>query len=67
VRELGRLGIPVFDLLPVMRAVEPLADGKRHLYHLTDTHWNVRGNAVAGAELAKFVRALLAKAPGNPR
>jgi len=66
-RQLGEHGIPVLDLLPVMRAVEPLADGKRHLYHLTDTHWNARGNAVAGEALARFVRALLAREAGGGR
>jgi len=67
VRELGRLGIPVLDLLPEFRAVAPLADGKRHLYHLQDTHWNTRGNAVAGEALTGFVRRLLASAPGEGR
>jgi len=67
VRELGRLGIPVLDLLPDFRAVAPLADGKRHLYHLQDTHWNTRGNAVAGEALTGFVRKLLASAPGAGR
>ncbi|MBL8729636.1 MAG: hypothetical protein JNM25_14475 [Planctomycetes bacterium] len=53
-------GIPCLDLLPILRAVPPLADGDRHLYLLRDTHWNVRGNAVAGAALATFVRELRA-------
>lgn len=67
VRELGKRGIPVLDLGPRLRAVEPLADGKRHLYHLRDTHWNTRGNAVAGEALAGFVRALLAGATSDRR
>ena len=58
-RELGRLGIATCDLLPRLRAVEPLADGRRHLYHLRDTHWNTRGNRVAAEALAGFVRELL--------
>ena len=48
-------GIATLDLLPVLRAVEPLADGRRHLYHLRDTHWNARGNRVAGEALAAFL------------
>jgi SGNH hydrolase-like domain, acetyltransferase AlgX len=52
-------GIPCLDLLPVLRRVEPLADGHRHLYHLRDTHFNVRGNRVAGEALAGFLRDLL--------
>lgn len=49
-------GIPYLDLLPMMRAVEPMADGKRHLYHLRDTHFNARGNRIAGEALAAFLR-----------
>ena len=59
VERLRALGIPVLDLLPVMRAVPPLADGGRHLYHLRDSHWNVRGNRVAGEALAGFARTLV--------
>jgi hypothetical protein len=55
-------GIPCLDLLPVMRAVPREADGRRHLYHLRDTHWNARGNALAGEALAGFVGPLLEKA-----
>lgn len=48
--------IPCLDLWPALRDAEPWpTDGKRHLYLLRDTHWNARGNAVAGAELARFV------------
>ena len=60
---LGDRGRPVLDLLPLMRAVEPLGDGRRHLYHLQDTHFNVRGNDVAGRALARFVSPLLNAAP----
>lgn len=49
-------GIPFLDLLPVLRAVPPLADGKRHLYHLRDTHFNSRGNAIAGEALGRMLR-----------
>ncbi len=52
---LARQGIPCLDLLPVLRAVPPLEDGRRHLYHLRDTHFNARGNRVAGEALADFL------------
>ena len=52
-------GIPCLDLLPVFRAVPPLPDGQRHLYHLRDTHINARGNRVAGEALAEFLDAQL--------
>jgi hypothetical protein len=48
-------GLPVLDLLPAMLAVPPLADGRRHLYRLRDTHFNSRGCRVAGLELARFL------------
>jgi len=49
-------GIPCLDLWPALRSAEPWPkDGERHLYLLRDTHWNARGNAVAGVELARFV------------
>lgn len=54
-------GIPTLDLLPTFRAFAPGPDGRRHLYHLRDTHWNRRGNALAGAELAAFADRLLAR------
>lgn len=56
---LEELGIPCLDLLPVFREVPPLEDGSRHLYHLRDTHFNVRGNRVAGQALARFLQAQL--------
>lgn len=52
-------GLPVLDLLPLMRAVEPMKDGRRHLYHLQETHFNARGNAIAAHALAPFVDSLL--------
>jgi hypothetical protein len=48
-------GIEVLDLLPILRQVPLLADGRRHLYHLRDTHFNARGNRAAGEALAKFL------------
>ena len=44
--------VPLLDLLPVLRAVPAELDGARHLYHLRDTHFNVRGNRVAGTAIA---------------
>ncbi len=56
VRErLERTGIPALDLLPILRAIAPLADGNRHLYHLRDTHFNARGNLAAGRALARYL------------
>ncbi len=52
---LAQLGIPCLDLLPKLRAVKPCDDGQRHVYHLRDSHFNVRGNACAGRALAEFL------------
>jgi hypothetical protein len=52
-------GRPVLDLLPLLRAVPPLQDGRPHVYHLQETHFNARGNAVAGRALAHFSDSLL--------
>ena len=49
-------GVPFLDLLPVLRAVPPLSDGNRHLYHSRDTHFNARGNRVVAEALASFLR-----------
>lgn len=57
--ELGKRGIPVLDLEPVLRGIAPLGDGRQHVYHLRDTHWNARGNRAAGEALSGFVRELL--------
>jgi hypothetical protein len=61
---LAARGLPVLDLLPILRAVEPLKDGRKHLYQLQDTHFNVRGNAVEGHALAGWIRSLLPKSKG---
>lgn len=50
-------GIPYLDLLSLFRSAEPLSDGRRHLYHLRETHFNVRGNRLAGDALADFFAA----------
>lgn len=52
---LEQQGIPYVDLLPVFRAVPPMKDGLRHLYHKNDTHFNTRGNRTAGEALATFL------------
>lgn len=48
-------GVSYLDLLPALRSVEPLTDGRRHVYRLRDTHFNVRGNEVAGKALAAYL------------
>jgi hypothetical protein len=60
-RWLADQGIPYVDLLPDLLAVPALADGRRHVYHLRDTHFNARGSAVAGRRLAELVTRLLAR------
>lgn len=50
------------DLLPLLLAAEPLPDGKRHVYHLRDTHINARGNEIVGRALAKLIEAKFAEA-----
>jgi hypothetical protein len=47
--------IPYVDLLPLLRAAPRLADGGRHVYHARDTHWNARGNRIAGEALAELI------------
>jgi hypothetical protein len=64
---LADAGIPALDLLPVLRAVAPLEDGRRHVYHLRDTHWNARGNRAAGLALAGFLRERLGDPDARPR
>lgn len=56
---LAERGIPYLDLLPPLRAAAPLADGRRHVYHTNDTHFNTRGNAIVGEAMAEFVGRLL--------
>lgn len=65
---LAREGIPFLDLLPALREVAPLEDGRRHVYHLRDTHFNARGNRVAGEALARFLAPRIGDAAaGGPR
>src|SRR3989475_9403915 len=56
---LNARGRAVLDLLPLMRAVKPMKDGRRHLYHLRNLHFNARGNEVAGRALARLADSLL--------
>jgi hypothetical protein len=56
---LQQKGIPYLDLLPILRAEPVGSDGMRHLFHHDDSHLNARGNAVAGAALAGFLRPLI--------
>lgn len=56
---LTRRGIPYLDLLPALRAEPAGGDGWRHLYIRDDSHWNARGNAIAGRLLAASLRGLL--------
>jgi len=62
---LAERGIPVLDLLPVLRAQAPLEDGRLHLYHLRESHFNARGNAVTGRALAAFVEEVLDEEPAR--
>lgn len=56
IRDWARIGNrDTLDLLPWMLAVEPLRDGRRHVYHLRDTHFNARGNEIAGKSFARFL------------
>ncbi len=54
--------VPFCDLLPRLRAVPAGEDGRRHVFHLRDSHFNARGNRVAGEALAETLRAALAEA-----
>jgi hypothetical protein len=51
--------VPYLDLLPLMRAAPAWTDGKKHFYHLRDTHFNARGNELAGKALADFLKPFL--------
>jgi SGNH hydrolase-like domain, acetyltransferase AlgX len=50
-RFLAELGVPCLDLLPAFARV-PATYAER------DTHWNVRGNRLAAAEIASWVKSL---------
>ena len=55
-RGLEARGFEFLDLLPLLRAETPLSDGRPHLYHLNDTHFNARGNRVAAQGLVELLR-----------
>lgn len=56
IEQLASEGIPYLDLLRELRAgCAPHHRGDRHCYHLRDTHWNARGNRLAGEALARFL------------
>jgi hypothetical protein len=63
---LQRHEIACLDLLEPLRAVPPASDGRRRLYHRQDTHFNARGNKVAGESLARFAMQRLAEKAGAP-
>jgi hypothetical protein len=52
-------GVPALDLLPELRAQAPWTDGRPHMHHLRDTHFNRRGNRAAGEILARFLETFL--------
>ena len=55
-------GFTTIDLLPRLRELEPLRDGRIHAYHRNDTHFNRRGNEVAGIAIAEVLREPLREA-----
>ncbi|MEW6272989.1 MAG: hypothetical protein AB1689_27240 [Thermodesulfobacteriota bacterium] len=57
-------GVPLVDLTPALRRAAA-TDGA--LYQRNDTHWNVRGNAVAGIELARRLVELGVVPPATAR
>jgi hypothetical protein len=57
------LEIPVLDLLPILR--EAHRDGPT--YHSRDTHWNERGNRVAGFAIAEAIQSGWLELPLRPR
>ncbi|MCP3962466.1 MAG: hypothetical protein GY719_31880 [bacterium] len=57
--KLAEEGIPFLDLLPIFRAnCAAHHRGKQHCYHLRNTHFNARGNRVAGEAMAPFLARL---------
>ncbi len=54
------LGIEVLDLLGPLRE----ANGERPVYRLRDTHWNNRGNRIAGETIAAYLLDGSAGPPG---
>jgi hypothetical protein len=56
----ARRRVPVLDLLPSFRVAQ---DSVGPLYLANDTHWNQRGNEVAGRAIAEFTAAMLFPPP----
>lgn len=52
---LEEAGIPHLDLLPIFREQCGRQHGDRHCYHRWDSHFNARGNRVAGEAMADFL------------
>ncbi len=52
---LDAAGIPYLDLLPIFRQQCGDHHGGRHCYHRWDSHFNARGNRVAGEAMARFL------------
>ena len=50
----GRLGVPLLDLTPALRAAERGILGGP--YYAYDPHWNALGHQVVAAELVRFLR-----------
>lgn len=63
---LAESGVRVLDLLPRFRAECGPRRDATHCYHLRDTHWNARGNRIAGEALAATLAPLLGSAPARP-
>jgi hypothetical protein len=64
---LGREEIPYLDLLGELRnRCATASGGQRHCYHLRDTHFNRRGNLVAGEAMAAFLRRHLPRSAEEP-
>lgn len=56
---LNDLEVPVLDLLPVLREAEQ----ESPTFHPQDSHWNARGNQVAGKAIARWLLTLNATQP----
>ena len=52
---LAERGVAYLDVMPALLATPALEDGRRHVFHVRDTHLNARGNEVVGRALAAFL------------
>ena len=55
-------GIRFLDLLPALRR----GDAEGRTYHLRDTHWNARGNRIAGESIGSWVSKQVTPKGGEP-